>query len=115
MDAPLSAPTLVPARAAGPSTPASTRACRPPTWAAPRAPPPPSTQVRRAEPNICLRLRAFLPRGKVTPLLIGQRVDDDPHRPELQPRDLGVDLHRHVVHLLAELAGVLSDVLGAQR
>src|SRR5947209_17084682 len=115
MDAPFSAPTLVPTRAAGGSTPASKSACRTPTWAAPLAPPPPSTHVRRADPNIAPTLRPFLPRREVAPLLLGEDVDDDAHRVQLQPGDLRVDLVRDVVHPVLQLCRVILDVLGPQR
>src|SRR5438128_8506635 len=97
MAAALRAPTLVPITRSGASTPASKSASRVPTWAAPRAPPPPRTQVRRviaigggrgrAPP-----LRTFLPRFQVLLLLRGERVDVDPHRVEVQSRDLGIDV-----------------------
>src|SRR5712692_5012157 len=117
MEAPFSAPTLVPTIATGASTPASNRACRTPTCAAPLAPPPPSTQVRRAGPNIFVgsRLGAFLPGGKVTPLLVGEGVDSDAHGVQLEPGHLGVDLLGHVVDLFLEARCVLGDVLRAQR
>src|SRR5918996_5419306 len=39
----------------------------------------------------------LLPRAQVLLLLRGQLVDLDPHGPQLQQRDLGVDLRRHRV------------------
>src|SRR2546430_4617243 len=116
IEAPFSAPTLVPTSAAGASTPASKSACSTPTCAAPLAPPPPSTQVRRAGPNIpVLRLGAFFPRRQVAALFFGQGVDDDAHGSQLQPGDLRVDLLGNVIHLALELLGVPGDVLRAQR
>src|SRR6266550_1425164 len=135
IEAPFSAPTLVPTIPAGPSTPASNSACRTPTCAAPLAPPPPSTQVRRADPNILVKslpacrgggsvpeaLRRWgessplFPRREISPLLVRERVDRDAHRVQLEPRHLGVDVLRHVVNLLLEAGRVLGDVLRAKR
>src|SRR4029077_8835163 len=109
MQLPLSAPTLTPPIATGGSTPASNSACSTPTWAAPRAPPPPSTHVRRAGPNMVsslpppggglgrgawmpLPLRPLFPGVQIPLLLRGQGVDRDPHRVQLELRDLFVDL-----------------------
>src|SRR6266849_10335359 len=113
MALPLSAPTLTATTRTGGSTPASKRPWRTPTWAAPRAPPPPNTHVRRDGPNV--RLSTLLPGGKVLLLLVGQNVYRNSHRAELQPRDLRVDLVRHVVDPLFELARIPGDELGAQR
>src|SRR5437660_214067 len=131
MEAPLSAPTLVPTIPEGPSTPASNSACRTPTCAAPLAPPPPSTQVRRADPNILVKSlpacrgggaerrrgesSPLLPRREISPLLVRERVDRDAHRVQLEPRHLGVDVLRHVVNLLLEAGRVPGDVLRAKR
>src|SRR5713101_7374210 len=113
MALPFSAPTLTATTRTGGSTPASKRPWRTPTWAAPRAPPPPNTHVRRDGPNV--RLSTLLPGGKVLLLLVGQDVYSNSHRAELQPRNLRVDLVRHVVDPGLELAGVLGYELGAQR
>src|SRR5579859_4360451 len=116
MALPFSAPTLTATSATGGSTPDSNRPCSTPTWAAPRAPPPPSTQVRRVGPKITSpRLGALFPRREVALLLLGQGVDRDPHRAQLQPRHLGVDVVRYVVYAPLELAGVPGHVLGAER
>src|SRR6266849_1672882 len=110
---PFSAPTLTATTRTGGSTPASKRPWRTPTWAAPRAPPPPNTHVRRDGPNV--RLSTLLPGGKVLLLLVGQNVYRNSHRAELQPRNLRVDLVRHVVDPGLELARVLGEERGAQR
>src|SRR4029077_3498176 len=116
MALPLSAPTLTPTMAIGGSTPASKRPCSTPTWAAPRAPPPPSTHVRRVGPKITSpRLGALFPGCEVALLLLGQGVDRDPHRAQLQPGHLGVDVVWHVVHAPLELARIPRHVLRTQR
>src|ERR671935_179234 len=48
------------------------------------------------------KLRAFVPRGQVARLLLGQLVDLDAQRLELEARDLAVDLD-------VEVAGVRED------
>ena len=58
---------------------------------------------------------SLVPRGEVLRLLLGELVDLDAHRLELQPRDLLVDLLRHDVDLPLEVAGVLHRVLGRER
>src|SRR6266851_9560313 len=50
--------------------------------------------------------RPFFPGRQVVLLLLGQSVDRDPHRLELEPRHLLVDVVGHVVDPLLELAGV---------
>src|SRR5438105_4769782 len=114
MALPLSAATLTPTTATGGSRPASMSPCKTPTWAAPRAPPPPSTHVRRVGPKINA-LSPLLPRREVLLLLLGQGVDGDPHRAQLELRNLGVDVVRHVIHATLQLASVTGHVLGAQR
>src|SRR6266704_879720 len=116
MALPFNAPTLTPMTETGGSMPASSRPWSTPTCAAPRAPPPPRTQVRRVGPKITSSgLCSLFPRGEVPLLLLGQRVYGDAHRAKLEPRNLGVDLVRHIVDALLERAGVLGDVLGAER
>src|SRR5205809_1395069 len=55
------------------------------------------------------------PRGEIAALLVGQLFDPDPHRVQLEPRDLGINIVRHVVNLSLQLARVLGDVFPAQR
>src|SRR5262249_41905287 len=47
-------------------------------------------------------LGSFVPARKVLGLLLGQLVDVDPHRRELEPGDLAVDLVRHRIDLPLE-------------
>src|ERR671919_522331 len=54
----------------------------------------PNLRRKRTRPG-SLRLRPFLPRGEVALLLLGQLVDLQPHRRELEARDLAVDLLGH--------------------
>src|SRR5229473_4149117 len=132
MQLPFRAPTLTPTIDTGGSTPASNSACSTPTWAAPRAPPPPSTHVRRAGPKMVSSLpppgggsgrgawtpspsRALFPGREVALLLLGQGVDRDPHRLELEPRHLFIDVVGHVIHPILELARVGGHVLGTKR
>src|SRR5713226_4468262 len=131
MQLPFKAPTLTATISTGGSTPASNSPWSTPTWAAPRAPPPPSTHVRRAGPNTVIPLsppgrgsgrrawlplpsRPLFPGRKVALLLRGQGVDRDPHRVQLELRDLLVDLVGHVIHPLLERGCVGRDVRGAK-
>src|SRR5262249_4107459 len=54
---------------------------------------------------------ALVPRGEVLSLLLGQRVDLDAHRRQLEAGDLAVDLLRHRVDLPLQLAGMLDREL----
>src|SRR3954453_4111828 len=58
--------------------------------------------------------RALVPRGQVLRLLLGQLVDVDTHRGELETGDLVVDRLGHRVDLALELRGVLDRVLGRE-
>src|SRR5439155_17100161 len=66
------------------------------------------------EPRPRSRSRPFVPRGEVLRLLLGELVDRDLHRLELQAGDLGVDLRRHRIDLPLELRCVLDRVLRRQ-
>src|SRR5262249_31715516 len=71
-----------------------------------RRPKPPRRRCTRTR-----RSRAFVPRREVLRLLVGEPVDLDAHRLELEPRDLLVDLLRHRIHLLLQARRVLHGVL----
>src|SRR5919199_773925 len=71
--------------------------------------PPPKRGLMRE--GLC----AFVPRSQVARLLLGQLVDLDAHRGELDARDLAVDLLRHDVNLPLELACMVDDELGGER
>src|SRR5581483_8971750 len=60
-------------------------------------------------------LCARFPGGQILPLLVGERVDRDAHRRELQAGDLVVDLVRHRVDLDLQLLLVVDQMLDAQR
>src|SRR4051812_5194862 len=64
--------------------------------------------------SLAIALGPLVPRGQVLRLLLGQLVDLDAHRLELQARDLLVDLLGHDVHLPLEAARILDRVLGGE-
>src|SRR5438270_12481261 len=62
-----------------------------------------------------VRLRPFLPGVDVLLLLRGEGVDGNPHRLQLQPGDVGVDLMRDVVHAVLERAARAGQPLRRER
>src|SRR5439155_6996993 len=60
-------------------------------------------------------LGSFVPGGEVARLLLGQLVDVDPHRRELETGDLLVDLLGHRIDAPLEARRVRDHVLGRER
>src|SRR6186713_2567273 len=58
------------------------------------------------------KLGALVPRSQVLRLLLGERVDLDPFRLELEAGDLAIDVLGDVVDLRLELVRVIDDELG---
>src|SRR5262249_24604777 len=58
---------------------------------------------------------SLVPGSEVLRLLVGQGVDLDAQRRELEPRDLGVDLARHRVDVALQAGRVVDHVLGGER
>src|SRR3954464_4237760 len=74
----------------------------------------PAAQVPESQAPLT-RLGALLPAVQVAALLVGERVDLDAERLELQPGDLAVDRLGHRVDAGRERVAVLDEVLEAER
>src|ERR671936_1696942 len=66
------------------------------------------------DPGLSLVLGSFVPRGQVARLLLGELVDLDAHRLQLQAGDLAVDLLRHWVDPPLELCCIPDRPLGRE-
>src|SRR4051812_23466172 len=56
-----------------------------------------------------------VPRTQIVLLLVGQGVDLDPHRVQLQAGDLVIDFDWHVDDVIAEFLAVLDQVFRGER